>query len=109
MRTILNILVKDVIVVDRNGNYSYLDAPPADRTAAHNAAEHSGGPTMTLQDLARSRLFAACLMVALLAACGQEGPPKPPEGAPSTAAPTDEGEPEKVPEVAIPETGIAPV
>ena len=64
---------------------------------------------MTLQDLARSRLFATCLVAALSAACGEESAPKPPEAAPSASAPANEGEPEKAPEVAIPETGIAPV
>jgi membrane-bound lytic murein transglycosylase MltF len=64
---------------------------------------------MTLQDLARSRLFAPCLMVALLAACGQEGAPQPPKDAPSAPATADPGESEKAPEIAIPEAGIAPV
>ena len=65
---------------------------------------------MTSIEIARSWKFAGLLAALLLAACGQEAAEESSQGAASsTAGPEAAPGPQPVPEVAIPEAGIAPV
>ena len=65
---------------------------------------------MSIHAVVRGRVVAAWLATALLAACGQDKPTAgPADGAIAEDAPPTVAEPELAPDIAIPESGVAPI